>query len=123
MTTDRALFEGFNADPQFAELRKFRSRLQPTMSDLRIIVSGFKLGTTILSPDKVLALREHVLQMLQLQHAMTEACKTMPPELAPVKARILEDFDTEEAKAYLKQVNDWLRLLEGSTSDITPGNG
>ena len=123
MTTDRALFEGFQADPQFADLRKFRSQLQPLMRVLRDNVTSYKHGTTALRPEKVLALREYVLQMLQLQYAMTEACKTMPPELKPVKTRILEDFDTEEPKAYLKQVNGWLRLIESSAPDTTPSNG
>ncbi|MDF4211126.1 hypothetical protein P2W50_31230 [Pseudomonas protegens] len=123
MTTDRPLFESFHADPQFADLRKFRSQLQPLMRVLRDNVTGFQKGTTTLVPEKVLALREYVLQMLQLQHAMTVACKNMPPELEPVKARILEDFDTEEPQAYIKQVNGWLRLIESSAPDTTPHNG
>ncbi|MBJ2213990.1 hypothetical protein JFT64_18260 [Pseudomonas carnis] len=123
MTTDHTLFEGFHADPRFADLRKFRSQLQPVMRVLSDNVTGFKQGTTTLRPEKVLALREYVLQMLQLQHAMTEACKTIPPEFEPVKARILADFDTEEPKAYLKQVNGWLRMIESSAPDPTPPNG
>lgn len=123
MTTDRTLFEGFHADPRFADLRKLRSQLQPAMQVLRGNVAGFKDGTTTLRPEKVLALREYVLQMLQLQHAMAEVCKTMPTEFDPVKERILEDFDTEEPKAYLKQVNGWLRLIESSAPDTTPSNG
>jgi hypothetical protein len=123
MTTDRALFEGFHTDPQFADLRKFRYQLQQSMRDLRISFIGFKQGKSALSLDKVITLREYVLQMLQLQHAMIEACKDMPPELEPVKASILEDFDTEESVAYLKRVNGWLRLIESSAPDTTPGNG
>lgn len=112
--TTRPIFESFHADNRFADLRQFRSQLQSTMQALRANVTGFQQGKTALTREKIQALRDYILQMLQLQFAMTEACKIIPVEFEPVKARILADFDTEEQKAYLNQVNSWLRLIEGS---------
>ncbi|MGP5427474.1 hypothetical protein, partial [Pseudomonas helleri] len=110
----RAIFEDFHADSRFAGLREFRSQLQPIMRVLQENVTGYRQGKTTLKPETIQRLREYILQMLQLQNAMIEACKIMPAEFEPVKKRILDDFDTEEAKAYLQQVNGWLRVIEGS---------
>lgn len=113
MTTEvkssRTLFEEFHVDPRFAELRETRSRLQPAMRVLQDNVIGYRRGKTPLKPDTIHRLREYVLEMLQIQHAMIEACDVIPPELEPVKERILSDFDTAATKAYLQQVNDWIR--------------
>lgn len=114
MTTDRALFEGFNTDPQYEDLRKLRFQLQPVMEVLLSNVRGFQRASSTLDPGAIQRVREYVLQMLQLEYAMSEACKNMPVELEPVKLRILQDFDTKEPKAYLMQVNGWLRLIEGA---------
>ena len=111
---NRTLFEEFHADTRFAGLREIRSQLQPVMRVLRENVTGFKKGKTTLRPDSIQRLREYVLQMLQLQHAMIEACEIIPAEFEPVKNRILADFDTDESKAYLEKVNGWLRVVEGS---------
>lgn len=111
--TNRAIFEDFHTDSRFANLRKFRSLLQPSMRVLQENVKGFRQGGTALKPEKIQALREDVLQMLQFQHAMTEVCAILPVEFEPVKTRILADFDTEESTDYLKRVNGWLRLIEG----------
>lgn len=111
---NRTLFEDFHADTRFAGLREVRSKLQPTMQVLRENVTGFRQGKTTLKPESIQRLREYVLQMLQLQHAMIEACEIMPVEFEPVKKRILADFDTDEPKAYLQQVKGWLRVIEGN---------
>ena len=114
MTADRTLFEAFTADPQFVNLRKLRSQLQPLMEVLLSNVRGFQRATSMLDLGAIQRVREYVLQMLQLEYAMTEACRNMPAELEPVKLRILQDFDTTEPKTYLTQVNGWLRLIEGA---------
>jgi hypothetical protein len=111
---NRTLFEDFHADSRFAGLREFRSQLQPTMRVLQENVTGFRQGKTTLKPEAIPRLREYILHMLQLQNAMMDACKIMPAEFEPVKKRILADFDTGEAKAYLHQVNGWLRVIEGN---------
>lgn len=112
--TNRTLFEEFHADSRFAGLREIRSQLQPVMRVLRENVTGFRQGKATLKPDSIQRLREYVLQMLQLQHAMKDACEIIPAEFEPVKNRILADFDTDEQKAYLQQVNGWLRVIEAN---------
>lgn len=111
---NRALFEDFQGDARFAGLRDVRSKLHPTMQVLRENVAGFRQGKNTLKPESIQRLREYVLQMLQLQHAMIEACEILPAEFEAVKKRILADFDTDEPQAYLQQVNDWLRVIEGN---------
>ncbi|MHC5195084.1 hypothetical protein ACYSUW_15115 [Pseudomonas frederiksbergensis] len=111
---NRTLFEEFHADTRFAGLREIRSQLQPAMRVLRENVTGFRQGKTTLKPESIQRLREYVLQMLQLQHAMIEACEIIPAEFEHVKNRILADFDTDEPKAYLQQVKGWLRVIEGN---------
>ncbi|MGG4660443.1 hypothetical protein ACLPJF_21200 [Pseudomonas vlassakiae] len=108
----RSLFEEFHADARFAELREIRSRMQPAMRVLQENVTGFRKGKTPLRPDAIHRLREYVLEMLQIQYAMIEACDVIPPEFEPVKNRILADFDTEAPKAYLQKVNDWIRVIQ-----------
>jgi len=110
---DRPIFEIFHADRRFEVLRRVRSQLQPTVAVLRNNVLSYRDGTRELTPTSAQSLRENVLRMMQLENAMVEACASLPNEFAPVKARILADFDTEQPKAYLAQVNDWLRLVEG----------
>ncbi|MRJ20043.1 hypothetical protein FRT60_06785 [Pseudomonas haemolytica] len=112
--TNRTLFEEFHADARFACLREIRSQLQPAMRVLRDNVTGFRQGKTTLKPDSIQRLREYVLQMLQLQHAMIEACEIIPDEFELVKNRILADFDTDEPKAYLQRANGWLRVIEAN---------
>ncbi|MGF6282013.1 hypothetical protein ABH908_000500 [Pseudomonas frederiksbergensis] len=111
---NRTLFEAFHADTRFADLRDVRSKLQPPMQVLRENVTGFREGKTTLKPESIQRLREYILQMLQLQHAMIKACEIIPAEFEPVKNKILADFDTDEPKAYLQQVNGWLRVIDGN---------
>lgn len=113
MPEDRKLFEDFHADPQFADLRNLRSQLQPLMRVLRSNVQGYQCASSSLEPSAIPRLREYMLKMFQLEHAMIDACKKIPPELEKVKLRILEDFDTTEPAAYLEKINSWLRSIEG----------
>lgn len=114
MLADRKLFEDFHADPQFADLRKLRSQLQPLMTVLLSNVRAYQCASSSLEPSAIPRLREYMLKMFQLEHAMIEACKKIPPELENVKLRILGDFDTTEPAAYLEKINAWLRLTNGS---------
>lgn len=113
ITPDRELFEAFGADRRSLSVRNLRQQHTEPMSVLRGQVKCFVEGDRELTPASVKVLRESVLRMLQLQHAMAEACETIPPEYSTVKTRILADFDTKHPVAYLKQVNEWLRLVEG----------
>ncbi|MGY2173518.1 hypothetical protein [Pseudomonas gingeri] len=108
----RAVFEAFHADTRFEELRRLRSQLQSTASVLRGNILRIRQGSEKLTADSAKVLREDVLHMLQLENAMHEACSIIPAEYEPVKVRILEDFCTEQPKAYLAKVNEWLRLIE-----------
>ncbi|RMP44309.1 hypothetical protein ALO95_200264 [Pseudomonas syringae pv. antirrhini] len=114
ITNERSIFGAFHADPRFQELRSIRSQLQPIVAVLRSNVLNFRQGTRELTPKSAQFLRENVLHMMQIENAMVEACANLPIEYAPVKARILADFDTEQSKEYLAKVNDWLRLIEGN---------
>lgn len=113
MLADRKVFEDFHSDPQFADLRNLRSQLQPLMRVLLSNVRGYQCASSSLEPSAIPRLREYMLKMFQLEHAMINACKNMPPELEKVKSRILEDFDTTEPAAYLEKINGWLRSIEG----------
>jgi hypothetical protein len=112
--TNRRLFEAFNAEPKFEEIRKTRLQLQGTMEVFRNNIQSYRQGKTPLTPEKSQWIREYILQMLQLQYAMTQTCVSIPDEFDTVKKRILADFDMEEPLAYMKQVNSWLQLTAGS---------
>lgn len=114
MLEDRKLLEDFHADPQFADLRKLRSQLQPLMTGFQSNIRGFQRATSSLDISAVTRVREYMLQMYQVEDAMIGACKNLPPEFEKVKLCILEDFDTKDAAAYLAKINGWLRLIEGS---------
>lgn len=112
-TPDRELFETFAADRRFSHVRKLRLQHADPMALLRGKVNNFRQGERELTTASALDLRALVLRMLQLQHAVTEACEIIPAEYSAVKSRILADFDTQQPMAYMAQVNDWLRLIEG----------
>lgn len=113
-TTNRAIFETYNADPRFVDVRRIRSQLAAITSVLRGNIQSYQQGTRELTPANAQSIREYVLRMMQLENAMVEACETLPAEFAEVKTRILADFDTEQPRAYLAKVNGWLRLVEGA---------
>jgi hypothetical protein len=111
-TIDRKQFEAFAEDRRFGALRGVRQNLGEEMRTLRSRVFIFRDAERTLSVSSSQELRELVLRMLQLQHAMSGICEAIPSEYSAVKARILADFDTDEPVAYLKKVNEWLRLIE-----------
>lgn len=113
MLEDRKLFEDFHADPQFADLRKLRSQLQPMMKAFQSNIQAFQSASVSLDMSAVTRVRDYMLEMYQIEHTMISACKDLPPEFEKVKLRILEDFDTTDAAAYLAKINSWLRLIEG----------
>ncbi|RBB97323.1 hypothetical protein C3E97_028085 [Pseudomonas sp. MWU12-2115] len=110
---NRELFEAFNADRDLTSVRRLRQELTDPMSELRLRVKSFREGLREMTTSSAQELRESVLRMLQLQHAMIEACESIPAQYSEVKSRILADFDTELPVAYLKTVNGWLRMIEG----------
>lgn len=111
-TVDRQQFEAFTEDRRFTVIRNLRQKHGEEMRLLRSRVFLFRDADRALSVASVLDLREFVLRMLQLQHAVSGVCEAIPSEYSAVKARILADFDTEEPVAYLKKANEWLRLIE-----------
>lgn len=111
-TVDRKQFEAFAEDRRYKALRGIRQNLGDEMRTLRSRVFIFRDAERTLSVSSAQELREFVLRMLQLQHAMNGACEAIPSEYSAVKERILADFATDEAVAYLKKVNEWLRLIE-----------
>lgn len=108
----RELFEAFAADRRFSTVRNLRQQNTEPMNFLRSRIKNFREGSRELTTGSAEEIRESVLRMLQLQHAMIEACESISDEYSEVKSRILADFDTEEPVAYLKKVNGWLRLIE-----------
>lgn len=111
---NRELFEAFAADRRFSNVRHLRQEHAETMTMLRARVKNFREGQRELTTSSAQEVRESVLRMLQLQYAMIEACESIPVDYSDVKSRILADFDTELSVAYLKKVNEWLRMIECS---------
>lgn len=111
-TLDRELFEAFGTDRRFLSVRNLRQQHTDSMKFLQARVKCFREGERELTSASAVELRESVLRMLQLQHAMVEACENIPPEYSAVKTRILADFETQQPVAYLTKVNEWLRLVE-----------
>ena len=122
---DRELFEAFGSDRRFLSVRNLRQQHTESMRFLHERVKCFREGERELTSASAVVLRESVLRMLQLQHAMVEACENIPPEYSVVKTRILADFETQQPVAYLTQANEWLRLIEavpfvGKTAQAKP---
>ncbi|WP_375122165.1 hypothetical protein [Pseudomonas sp. LW8] len=111
-TVDRKQFEAFSEDRRFGALRGYRQNLGEEMRTLRSRVFAFRDAERTLTVASAQELRELVLRMLQLQHAMSGICEAIPSEYSAVKERILADFATDEPVAYLQKMNEWLRVIE-----------